>query len=92
MWYQAYAFGILSGFLLAEMTVDRLIVVRFPMAAPTMCTTHRARITIAVTATVICGLNLYIFFTYKYATEKTGEVGLPHLIARIDAILLSAVN
>jgi hypothetical protein len=74
MWYQAYAFGVLSGFYLAEMTIDRLIVVRFPMAAPRLCTTRRAVITIVVTFILVCGLNLYIFFTYRYVRdEETGE-------------------
>jgi hypothetical protein len=74
MCYQAYTFGILSGFYLAEMTIDRLIVVRFPMVAHRLCTTQRACVTIIVTLIVICGLDLYIFFTFKYVVdEETGE-------------------
>jgi hypothetical protein len=75
MWYQAYAFAVLSGFYLAEMTVDRLIVVRFPMAAPRLCTTRRACVTITVTFILICGLHLYIFFTFRYVqNEETGKI------------------
>jgi hypothetical protein len=72
MWYQGYAFGILSGFYLAEMTVDRLIIVRFPMSAPRLCASRRARVTMAVTFCLICGLNVYIFFTYKKVVTGSG--------------------
>jgi hypothetical protein len=65
MWYQAYAFAILSGFYLAEMTV---------VAAPRLCTTRRACVTMVITFTLICSLNLYIFFTYAYVrNEEIGE-------------------
>jgi hypothetical protein len=74
MWYLAYVFAIASGFFLAEMTVDRLVVVRFPMAAHRLCTTRRAFVTIVVTFVLISGLNLYIMFTYKYVQDKdTGK-------------------
>ncbi|XP_064652611.1 mu-type opioid receptor-like [Lineus longissimus] len=82
-WYQGYASAVLSGFCLAEMTIDRLIVVRFPMAAPRLCTTRRACVTILVTFAVVFGLNLYIFFSYVYEfNEETGEgllkMSVPH--------------
>jgi hypothetical protein len=80
MWYQNYAFGVLSGFYLAEMTIDRLIVVRFPMAAPKLCTQRRALITIVTTSILVCGFHVYFFFTYKY--DNVGKIlnlcGSPH--------------
>ncbi|XP_064637901.1 nociceptin receptor-like [Lineus longissimus] len=75
MWYQAYSFGVLSGFFLAEMTVDRLIVVRFPMAAPRLCRTRRACMTIAVTFVLVCSFHVYMFFAYRYVrNEETAEI------------------
>ncbi|XP_064636935.1 mu-type opioid receptor-like [Lineus longissimus] len=74
IWYIGFSFAILSGFYLAEMTIDRLIVVRFPMAAPRLCTTRRACTTIVVTCIVVCGLNLYVLFNFKYVhNEQTGH-------------------
>jgi hypothetical protein len=55
------------------MTVDRLIVVRFPMAAPRLCTTRRAVITIACTGIAVFGLNIYVLFSYKLQNEGTGK-------------------
>jgi hypothetical protein len=70
----AFSFAILSGFYLAEMTIDRLIVVRFPMAAPRFCTTQRAVRTIVATFALILSLNLYVLFTFKYVhNEETGK-------------------
>ncbi|XP_064629378.1 mu-type opioid receptor-like [Lineus longissimus] len=76
MWYQSYSFGILSGFYLAEMTIDRLIAVKFPMAARRLCTTRRAFVTIVVTFIVIGGLNLYIYFTYRYVQDNETDEGV----------------
>ncbi|XP_064637312.1 cysteinyl leukotriene receptor 1-like [Lineus longissimus] len=73
LWYLAYAFAVMSGFFLAEMTIDRLIVVRFPLAAPRLCTTRRACISIAITFVLISGLSSYIMFKFKYFyNEETG--------------------
>jgi hypothetical protein len=74
MWYIGFSFAILSGFYLAEMTIDRLIVVRFPMAAPRFCTTRRAVITIVVTSVAVVSLNYYVLIYFKYVhSEETGK-------------------
>ncbi|XP_064637214.1 delta-type opioid receptor-like [Lineus longissimus] len=74
MWYEGHTFGMLSGFFLTEMTIDRLIVVRNPMAARRLCTTRRACVTIVVTFIVICGVQVYIFFAYKHEpSDPKGE-------------------
>jgi hypothetical protein len=51
------------------MAIDRLIAVRFPLAARRLCTASRAKITIGITYTVSMVVNLHIFFIYKYTTK-----------------------
>ncbi|XP_064627862.1 G-protein coupled receptor 183-like [Lineus longissimus] len=73
IWYLEYSFAISSGFFLMEMSVDRLIVVRFPMAAGRICTTARAKVTVFMTLVLIFGLNSNVLFVYKYNfDESTG--------------------
>jgi hypothetical protein len=59
----------ISGFSLSQMAIDRLIAVRFPLAARRLCTASRAKITIGITYTVSMVVNLHIFFIYKYTTK-----------------------
>jgi predicted secreted protein len=74
-WYVTYTCAILSGLYLAEMSTDRLIAVRFPMAAPRLCTTSRAHKTVIITTILIAALDLNIFFTYQYIRDpETGKV------------------
>ncbi|XP_064621121.1 uncharacterized protein LOC135483979 [Lineus longissimus] len=68
-WYITYTCAILSGLYLAEMSTDRLIAVRFPMAAPRLCTTSRAHKTVIITTILIAALDLNIFFTYQYIRD-----------------------
>ncbi|XP_064633308.1 galanin receptor 2b-like [Lineus longissimus] len=78
LWYLSYTNAILSGFYLAAMTVDRLIVVRFPMAVPRLCTIRRAWLTIFIMLVIISGLNIYLFYTFKITKSggHTGSVGI----------------
>ncbi|XP_064642987.1 growth hormone secretagogue receptor type 1-like [Lineus longissimus] len=77
MWYMSYTSAILSGFYLAAMTIDRLIVVRFPMSAPRLCTSRRACITIAAIFVFFCSINVYMFFTFKIVeSEYTGGTSM----------------
>ncbi|XP_064626805.1 cysteinyl leukotriene receptor 1-like isoform X2 [Lineus longissimus] len=64
-WYSVYTFGTLSGLSLAQMSIDRLIAVRFPLRAIQLCTTGRTKRTVAITYTTIITLNLHVFFVYK---------------------------
>jgi hypothetical protein len=66
IWYLVYLFAILSGLFLAEMSLDRLIAVRFPMVAVRYCTTSRAWKTVIVTGFVIALMNANVFYTYRY--------------------------
>jgi hypothetical protein len=66
MWYLGYSFAITSGFFLMEMSIDRLIVVRFPMAAGRICTTARAKLTIIVTLVLVFGFGSNFLFIYDY--------------------------
>ncbi|XP_064622981.1 FMRFamide receptor-like [Lineus longissimus] len=79
-WYLAYTTAILSGFFLMEMTIDRLIVVRYPMAAARLCTSKRARWTVLITTGVIMALNANMIwiFKYQYDPETKAESVLPH--------------
>jgi hypothetical protein len=72
IWYVSYCGGILSGIVLMEMSVDRLIVVRFPMYAKTRCTTKRAVRTVVITAVLVFLANLHIFWFYR-KSEKFGK-------------------
>jgi hypothetical protein len=49
-----------------EMTIDRLLAVRYPMAAVRICTTKRAKWTIFVTIFATFALNSHVLFIYKY--------------------------
>jgi hypothetical protein len=75
-WFWSYATAMLSGLFLAEMSIDRLIAVRFPMSAPRLCTTSRAKKIVAVTTVVFTVLNLNTFFTHEYVKNK--ETGKSH--------------
>jgi hypothetical protein len=47
-----------------EMSIDRLIAVRYPMEARTKCTVNRALKVIAASAVFVAGANLHIFFVF----------------------------
>ncbi|XP_064636595.1 cysteinyl leukotriene receptor 1-like [Lineus longissimus] len=71
VYYTGYSMGILSGLFLTMMSVDRLIVVRFPLAAKRTCTTKRALKAIAVSVVLVMGINVHIFFIFKQAVDKS---------------------
>jgi hypothetical protein len=70
IWYIVYLFAILSGLFLAEMSLDRLIAIRFPATAVKYCTTSRAWKTVLVTSILIALLNANLFYTYRYHKEE----------------------
>jgi hypothetical protein len=69
----------LSGLFLAAMSIDRLLAVRFPMAAVRLCTTKRAKITVVTTKRAkitvvvitipIVAINLHTFFVMEYIED-----------------------
>jgi hypothetical protein len=59
----------LSGMFLAEMSLDRMFAVRFPMKAASLCSTTRAKVTVAITTLLIVPLNLHLFFVLKYVRD-----------------------
>ncbi|XP_064640810.1 proteinase-activated receptor 1-like isoform X2 [Lineus longissimus] len=63
--YVLYTSAMLSGLFLAEMSVDRMLAVKYPMAASRLCTTKRAKIFVIVTTLVILTLNLYLLYIGK---------------------------
>ena len=73
MLFIGYTAAILSGFFLSEMSIDRLLAVRYPMSAKIRCTTGRATKTIILTVAVLCLLNTHIFVFYTY--EKNLQTG-----------------
>ncbi|XP_064643680.1 uncharacterized protein LOC135497750 isoform X2 [Lineus longissimus] len=81
-WYLAFCPAMLSGLFLAEMSVDRLIAVAFPMAATRLCTNKRAYITVGVTTAIIAPLNINIFYTYQHYEDK--DTGLETLITDFE--------
>ncbi|XP_064643084.1 thyrotropin-releasing hormone receptor-like [Lineus longissimus] len=65
-YYLGFVFAMLSGFFLAQMSIDRLIAVRFPLAAPGLCTTPRAIKTVVITTVLVVIFNLYVPFVVVY--------------------------
>jgi hypothetical protein len=64
----------LSGLFLAAMSIDRLLAVRFPMAATRLCTTKRAKITVTLITIPIVAINVHTFFVFEYIEDiKAGE-------------------
>jgi hypothetical protein len=62
-----------SGVFLAMMSCDRLIAVRFPLAARHLCSVERTKRIVGISFVIIAGLNLNAFFTYRYIMDtKTG--------------------
>jgi hypothetical protein len=59
----------ISGLYLAAMSIDRLIAVRFPMAAIRLCTTKRANVTVLLITFSILAINTNIFFVFKYVED-----------------------
>jgi hypothetical protein len=47
------------------MSIDRLIAVRFPLAAKQKCTPTGARRAIVASVIVVLGIDLHVFFVYK---------------------------
>ncbi|XP_064637544.1 growth hormone secretagogue receptor type 1-like [Lineus longissimus] len=64
----------ISGLYLAAMSVDRLIAVRFPMAAIRLCTTKRAKVTVLLITIPIVLINIHIFFVFKYVEDLNSGV------------------
>jgi hypothetical protein len=66
--------AMLSGFFLVEMSIDRLIAVRFPMSAPRFCTRSRAIKTVIVTTVLVVIFNLQLPFVLDYVKDSvTGK-------------------
>ncbi|XP_064622888.1 uncharacterized protein LOC135485084 isoform X2 [Lineus longissimus] len=81
IWYVIYLFAILSGLFLAEMSIDRLIAIRFPMSAVKFCTRFRAWKTIIFTTILITVLNANVFWTYAYSMDE--ELGTDTMRASV---------
>jgi hypothetical protein len=64
----------LSGFYLTAMSVDRAVAVRFPMAAPSLCTTGKAKKVVLIGTVILTGANCNLIYTMQYVKdEKTGK-------------------
>jgi hypothetical protein len=59
----------LSGFYLTAMSVDRAIAVRFPMAAPGLCTTGRAKKVVSIGTVILTSANCNLFYTMRYVKD-----------------------
>ncbi|XP_064620959.1 growth hormone secretagogue receptor type 1-like [Lineus longissimus] len=71
--YFMYTSSMLSGLFLAEMSIDRLIAVRVPMAASRLCTTKRAKVTVIISSLIIGTANLHVLYIYRYIRDpETG--------------------
>ncbi|XP_064622610.1 cysteinyl leukotriene receptor 1-like [Lineus longissimus] len=72
--YTMTTFGTQSGFFQAAMSVDRLIAVRWPMAAPRLCSTPRAKKIVITTFLATAVFNIKDFFTVKYVLDQATGV------------------
>ena len=63
------ACGMLSGLFLSGMSIDRLIAVRFPLAAARLCTTRRAKVTVLISTVPIVIANANAFFAFHYTED-----------------------
>jgi hypothetical protein len=59
----------MSSLFLAEMSVDRLLAVRFPMSANRWCTTKRAKVTVVMTSLALAAVNTHVVFAFKYTED-----------------------
>ncbi|XP_064630980.1 cysteinyl leukotriene receptor 1-like [Lineus longissimus] len=59
----------LSGFFLAAMSIDRAVAVRFPMAAPRLCTTSKAKKVVLIGSFIMTAANSNLFYTYEYVKD-----------------------
>ncbi|XP_064627969.1 growth hormone secretagogue receptor type 1-like [Lineus longissimus] len=69
-WFICYVGAMLSCLYLAEMSIDRVLAIRFPMVAMRLCSANRTRKVVAVTAVVFSLLNLNTFFTHQYVRDQ----------------------
>jgi hypothetical protein len=66
--------AVLSGLFLTANSIDRVIAVRFPMAAPRLCTISRAKKVVVGSSVLIVILNLHSFYTWAYIKDPvTGK-------------------
>ncbi|KAL4219423.1 hypothetical protein ACF0H5_022003 [Mactra antiquata] len=54
-----------SVWLIIAVTIERFIAVKCPLRAPRICTVNRARFVVLGIITIICGLNVHIFWTVE---------------------------
>jgi hypothetical protein len=65
------------------MSIDRLIAVRFPLAAPRLCTTKRAKVTVVIITLLITPLNVHMLYTFKYFEDaEAGKETLRDILLR----------
>jgi hypothetical protein len=55
------------------MSIDRLIAVRFPLAAKQKCTPTKATRAIAASVVIVTGANLHMFFVFKQPVTDGGK-------------------
>jgi hypothetical protein len=60
-----------SGLVLAEMSVDRFIAIRYPMIAKRICTVTKAQIIVAITTLLVVAANISTFFCHTLITDDS---------------------
>ncbi|XP_064642449.1 uncharacterized protein LOC135496833 [Lineus longissimus] len=81
-WFITATTSMMSGLFLAEMSLDRLIAVRFPMSAARLCNKSRTRKIIAITTILVTLFNLNTFVTHKHARNR--ETGDEDLFLKVE--------
>ncbi|XP_064624468.1 galanin receptor type 2-like [Lineus longissimus] len=64
--YVAFSSGTLSSIFLSAMSLDRLLAVRFPMKATTLCTAARAKVAVIVASLSVLAINIHLFYVVQY--------------------------
>ncbi|XP_064630682.1 growth hormone secretagogue receptor type 1-like [Lineus longissimus] len=80
-YFVTYTCGMTSGLILAAMSIDRFIAIRYPMTAKTICTVKKAKIIVITIPMIVTGLNLSTFFCHSIM--KDGTSGVEFLVVSV---------
>ncbi|XP_064635523.1 delta-type opioid receptor-like [Lineus longissimus] len=81
VYFVAYASAMTSGLVLAFMSVDRFVAIRYPLVAKRICTVTKAKVIVTITAVIVVGANVSTFFCHAFI--KDSESGIELLIVSV---------
>ena len=69
--YVHYSSSISGSWIIVAVTVERLVVVCFPLKARAICTRRVSTVTLGLILLVVCGLNIYTLFLFDIEYDTT---------------------